>query len=250
LPEGGSVTSGKQRVDGAPAFLLQAHPYRETSLVVDVFSRDHGRIGLVARGAKRPRAALRGVLVEFQPLELGWFGAGELRTLARAEWQRAWPMLAGPRLLLGYYLNELLQRLLAREDAHPALFDLYSDTLQRLALAPTDTTQHEVLLRRFEKALLRELGYGLTLDFDAYGEAIDAGTRYVYRPDQGLLPGDAAGHNDVCLAGAQALAIAADDYSDPQVARLAKSLMRALIAHYLQGQELRTRRVFIELQDL
>jgi DNA repair protein RecO (recombination protein O) len=175
LPEGGSVTSGKQRVDGAPAFLLQAHPYRETSLVVDVFSRDHGRIGLVARGAKRPRAALRGVLVEFQPLELGWFGAGELRTLARAEWQRAWPMLAGPRLLLGYYLNELLQRLLAREDAHPALFDLYSDTLQKLALAPTDTMQHEVLLRRFEKALLRELGYGLTLDFDAHGEVIDAG---------------------------------------------------------------------------
>lgn len=244
------MNSGKQRVDGAPAFLLQAHPYRETSLVVDVFSRDYGRIGLVARGAKRPRAALRGVLVEFQPLELGWFGAGELRTLARAEWQRAWPMLAGPRLLLGYYLNELLQRLLAREDAHPALFDLYAHTLQRLALAPTDMTQHEVLLRSFEKALLRELGYGLTLDFDAHGGAIDAGARYVYRPDQGLLPGDVVGHNDVCLAGAQALAIAADDYSDPQVARLAKSLMRALIAHYLQGQELRTRRVFIELQDL
>ena len=76
------MTSGKQRVDGEPAFLLQAHPYRETSLVVDVFSREFGRIGLVARGAKRPRAALRGVLVEFQPLELGWFGQGELRTLA------------------------------------------------------------------------------------------------------------------------------------------------------------------------
>lgn len=118
------MTSGKQRVDGQPAFLLQSHPYRETSLVVDVFSRDFGRIGLVARGAKRPRSQLRGVLVEFQPLDLGWFGAGELRTLARAEWQRAWPMLSGPRLLLGYYLNELLQRLLARDDAHPALFDL------------------------------------------------------------------------------------------------------------------------------
>ncbi|MBU0600850.1 MAG: DNA repair protein RecO [Gammaproteobacteria bacterium] len=244
------MTSGKQRVDGQPAFLLQAHPYRETSLVVDVFSRDYGRIGLVARGAKRPRAALRGVLVEFQPLELGWFGQGELRTLARAEWQRAWPMLAGPRLLLGYYLNELLQRLLAREDAHPALFDLYADTLQKLALAPRDDQRHEALLRGFEKALLRELGYGLTLDADAHGEAVDAGASYVYRAEQGLLEGEGGSDGELLLSGAQALAIQADDYTDPQVARLAKSLMRSLLAHYLQGQELRTRRVFIELQDI
>ena len=243
------MTSGKQRVDGEPAFLLQAHPYRETSLVVDVFSRDFGRIGLVARGAKRPRAALRGVLVEFQPLELGWFGQGELRTLARAEWQRAWPMLSGPRLLLGYYLNELLQRLLAREDAHPALFDLYADTLQKLALAPAETAHHQVLLRSFEKSLLRELGYGLTLDLDAHGEPLDPLARYIYRPEQGLLAGEADADDQVCLTGAQALAISVDDYADPQVARLARSLMRMLVAHYLQGQELRTRRVFMELQD-
>ncbi len=244
------MTSGKQRVDGQSAFLLQAHPYRETSLVVDVFSREFGRIGLVARGAKRPRAALRGVLVEFQPLELGWFGQGELRTLARAEWQRAWPMLSGPRLLLGYYLNELLQRLLAREDAHPALFDLYAETLQKLALAPRETARHEALLRGFEKALLRELGYGLTLDCDANGDPLDVAARYTYRPEIGLLEDDAAADSEVNLTGAQALAIDADDYTDPQVARLAKSLMRALISHYLQGQELRTRRVFMELQDI
>lgn len=243
------MTSGKQRVDGQPAFLLQSHPYRETSLVVDVFSRDFGRIGLVARGAKRPRSQLRGVLVEFQPLDLGWFGAGELRTLARAEWQRAWPMLSGPRLLLGYYLNELLQRLLARDDAHPALFDLYAEAVQKLALAPAETVRHEALLRGFEKALLRELGYGLTLDHDANGDAIDPAAHYMYKPELGLLEGE-GGVDDVSLNGAQALAIHADDYADAQVARLAKTLMRVLIAHYLQGQELRTRRVFIELQDL
>ncbi len=244
------MTSGKQRVDGEPAFLLQAHPYRETSLVVDVFSRDFGRIGLVARGAKRPRAALRGVLVEFQPLELGWFGQGELRTLARAEWQRAWPMLSGPRLLLGYYLNELLQRLLARDDAHPALFDRYADTLQRLALAPSESVHHQALLRGFEKALLRELGYGLTLDCDARGDPLDEDASYVYRAELGLIAGCGAAEDQVCLTGAQALAIDADDYADPQVARLAKLLMRTLVAHYLQGQELRTRRVFMELQDI
>lgn len=244
------MTSGKQRVDGQPAFLLQAHPYRETSLVVDVFSRDFGRLGLVARGAKRPRAALRGVLVEFQPLDLGWFGQGELRTLARAEWQRAWPMLSGPRLLLGYYLNELLQRLLAREDAHPALFDLYADTLQKLALAPGESARHDVLLRGFEKALLRELGYGMTLDCDARGDPLDPDATYRYLPEQGLVPWPEIAQDQVCLTGAQAMAIGADDYSDPRVARLAKTLMRLLVAHYLQGQELRTRRVFMELQDL
>lgn len=244
------MNPGKQRVDGQPAFLLQAHPYRETSLVVDVFSRDFGRIGLVARGAKRPRAALRGVLMEFQPLELGWFGQSELRTLARAEWQRAWPMLSGPRLLLGYYLNELLQRLLAREDAHPALFDRYADTLQKLALAPGETAGHQVLLRSFEKSLLQELGYGLTLDRDAHGAALDGDATYHYVPDQGLMAGDAGAPDGVGLTGAQALAISGDDYGDQQVSRLARTLMRTLIAHYLQGQELRTRRVFIELQDL
>ncbi|WP_018410325.1 DNA repair protein RecO [Methyloversatilis thermotolerans] len=243
------MSGGKQRVDGQPAFLLQAHAYRETSLIVDVFSRDYGRVGLVARGAKRPRSQLRGVLVEFQPLELGWFGAGELHTLARAEWQRAWPMLSGPRLLLGYYLNELLQRLLAREDAHPALFALYAEAVQKLATAPADTVRHEAMLRAFEKALLRELGYGLTLAHDAGGQAIDPAANYVFRPEQGLIEGE-GGPDDFGLSGAQALALDADDYADAQVARLAKTLMRMLIAHYLQGQELRTRRVFIELQDL
>jgi hypothetical protein len=107
-----------KRVDGQAAWVLHLHPYSETSLVVDVFSRDHGRVPLLARGARRPRSAMRGMLMSFQPLELGWFGGGEVKTLAKAEWLGGMPLLGGRCLLLGYYLNELLLKMLPREDAH------------------------------------------------------------------------------------------------------------------------------------
>ncbi|MDP3037388.1 MAG: DNA repair protein RecO, partial [Rhodocyclaceae bacterium] len=161
---------GKQRIDGAAAFLLHAYPFSETSLIIEVFTRDHGRLALLARGARRPRAALRGVLLAFQPLELGWFGNGEVKTLARAEWQGGVPFLQGDDLLLGYYLNELLLKLLPREDAHAALYDAYAAALLALSAEAT----HAEVLRRFEKALLAELGYGLTLDRDVEGEAVQA----------------------------------------------------------------------------
>ncbi len=98
----------RHRVDGQPAFVLHAYPYSETSLIVDVFSRDHGRVAVLARGARRPRSVLRGVLLAFQPLELAWAGRGEVHTLIRAEWQGGQPLLAGKALFCGYYLNELL----------------------------------------------------------------------------------------------------------------------------------------------
>ncbi len=126
--------SGK-RVDGQAAYVLHLHPYSETSLVVDVFTREHGRVPLLARGARRPRSAMRGLLMSFQPLELGWFGGGEVKTLARAEWLGGMPLLGGRCLLLGYYLNELLLKMLPREDAHVALFDAYAAALRALAAA-------------------------------------------------------------------------------------------------------------------
>ena len=125
--------SGRQRVDGQAAYILHSYAYSETSLILDVFARDYGRLPLLARGARRPRSALRGVLQAFQPLELGWFGAGEVRTLARAEWLGSMPLLGGTALMLGYYLNELLMKLLPREDAHSALFEAYAGTLRGLA---------------------------------------------------------------------------------------------------------------------
>ena len=121
------------RIAEQPSFVLHSYPYRETSLILDVFSRDHGRVALVAKGAKRPHSALRGVLQTFQPLGLSWTGKGEVRTLTQAEWVGGMLPLAGDALLCGFYVNELLVKFCAREDAHPALFNHYVLTLSRLA---------------------------------------------------------------------------------------------------------------------
>jgi DNA repair protein RecO (recombination protein O) len=238
--------SGKQRVDDAAAFILHAHPYSETSLILDVFARNHGRLALLARGARRARSALRGVLLGFQPLELAWFGSGEVKTLAKAEWQGGIALLAGKSLLLGYYLNELLLKLLPREDAHPGLYDAYVDCIRALAQGASAAAE----LRRFEKTLLRELGYGLALDRDAdTQEPVRAERRYLYLIERGAVAarGD---ENGLTVSGKTLIDMAADDYADPQTVAEGKLLMRHLVGHYLGGQMLQSRRVFMELQDL
>lgn len=240
------MSAQRQRVDGAPAYLLHAHPYSETSLILDVFARDHGRLPLLARGARRPRSALRGVLLGFQPLELGWFGAGEVKTLAKAEWLGGLPLLSGRCLLLGYYLNELLLKLLPREDAHPAIYDAYHDALGALARGGVEAGE----LRRFEKVLLRELGYGLTLQRDALdGSPVRPDGQYVYLVDRGPVPAD--GHEGLpVLAGRTLLDMAVDDFTNPRTLAESKALMRQLLSHHLGGQTLQSRRIFVELQDL
>lgn len=244
--------SGKQRIDGQQAYVLHSYPYSETSLVVDVFARAYGRVPLLARGARRPRSALRGLLMAFQPLELGWFGGGEVKTLAKAEWLGGVPLLSGRCLMLGYYMNELLVKLLPREDAHGALFDAYAAALQALAGGAADAPE----LRRFEKTLLKELGYGLTLDRDAEsGETVDAEARYAFQIERGPVlkvgAGDTASTlNSATICGKSLLDMAADDYADPRTRAESKLLMRQLIAHYLAGKPLQSRRVFVELQEL
>lgn len=241
--------SGKQRIDEQRAFVLHLYPYSESSLVVDVFSRDHGRLALLARGARRPRSAMRGLLMAFQPLELGWFGAGEVKTLAKAEWIGGMPLLGGRCLLLGYYLNELLVKMLPREDPHGVLFDAYSAALHALALGGADAPE----LRRFEKTLLKELGYGVTLDREAVtGEQIIAQAQYAFQVERG--PVRKVGADDTAnmsvLRGKTLLDMVADDYTDPQTRLESKVLMRQLIAHHLGGKPLQSRRVFMELQEL
>lgn len=237
--------SRQQRVDGAAAYLLHAYPYSETSLILEAFVRDHGRLAILARGARRPRSALRGVLHAFQPLELGWFGGGEVKTLARAEWLGGIPLLRGDSLLLGYYLNELLLKLLPREDAHAVLFDAYAAALSALSRGATETAK----LRRFEKTLLRELGYGLVLDRDAQGRPIVAERLYRYQIERGAVVADATDAG-LAIGGRTLLDLAEDNYADPRSLAESKQLMRYLLNHYLAGQPLQTRRVFIELQDV
>lgn len=236
--------SAKQRIDHAQAFLLHTHPYSETSLILDVFARDYGRLPLLARGARRPRSALRGVLLGFQQLELGWFGGGEVKTLAKAEWCGGTPLLQGRCLLLGYYLNELLLKLLPREDAHPALFDCYADAVASLATGAADAPE----LRRFEKSLLKEIGYGVTFTQDADGIPVAPQRRYRYFAERGLVA--AEGDASPSLCGKTLLDMDADDYRDPRTLAESKLLMRQLVAHHLGGAPLQSRRVFVDLQEL
>lgn len=239
--------AGKGRVDGQPAYVLHTHPFRETSLIVEAFNRDYGRIALVARGARRPRSAMRGLLMAFQPLELGWFGQGEMRTLAKVEWLGGQPLLQAQALLLGYYMNELLLKLMPREDAHPALFQAYAEAVHALAVGEPG----QASLRRFEKTLLKELGYGLTLDREAdSGRPVDPQKRYAYVLERGPVPlGGGAGEAE-SFSGRALLAIARDDFSEAETLAQCKQLMRMLIHHYLGGQHLSSRRVFMELQEL
>lgn len=237
---------GKGRIDRQVAYVLHAHPYSETSLVVDIFSREHGRLPLLARGARRPRSAMRGSLMAFAPLELGWFGAGEVKTLAKTEWLGGMPLLSGRCLLLGYYLNELLVKLLPRDDAHPQLFDAYADALRALSSGAEDAPE----LRRFEQTLLKELGYGLTLDVDAStGAKVANDKEYVYWIERGPIERVGA-DNTPSILGKTLLDMVADDYSDARTRIESKGLMRQLIAHHLSGKALHSRRVFMELQEL
>lgn len=237
---------GKGRVDGQAAYVLHAYPFRETSLIVEAFSRGHGRMALVARGARRPRSAVRGLLMAFQPLELGWFGQGEVRTLAKVEWVGGQPLLQADALLLGYYMNELLLKLLPREDSHPALFDAYAEAVRALAFGESS----QASLRRFEITLLKELGYGLTLDREADGGGpLDPDKHYAWVIERG--PIEAAGSANIpTFSGRTLLAMAQDDFSEAETLAQAKQLMRMLIHHYLGGQPLSSRRVFKELQEL
>jgi len=227
--------------------VLHAYPYRETSLLVDVFARLAGRVMLVARGARRPRAALRGVLLSFQPLQLSWYGKGEVRTLTRAEWMGGQPLLRGEALLCGFYLNELLLRLLLREDPHEVLFERYGEALRGLSSGAATGP----ILRAFEKALLKEIGYALVLERDsASGRDIDPSKSYTYDPERGPVEAAAAAPAGLRLSGQALLDIAREDFSDALTQQQAKLLMRSLIDHRLEHQPLRSRRIFRELMEL
>jgi len=241
------TAASRQKIQDEPAFVLHSHPFRETSLILDVFSRTHGRLAIVARGARRPRSSLRGLLLGFQPLLLSWFGKGEVRTLHSAEWQGGQPYLQGTALMCGFYLNELLVNLLARDDPHERLFDYYRATLQRLA-AQTD---HAATLRSFEKQLLQELGYALVLEREAGSDkAVRAELCYRYAVERGVLPDEGAESSGIPVLGKTLLDMAKDDYADPATAQQSKQLMRMLLNHQLGGKTLHTRELIKDFQKL
>ena len=241
------TTGDRQRRDGQPSFVLHTYPFRETSLVVETFTRNYGRVGLVARGARRPKSALRGLMMAFQPLLLSWAGKSELRTLHKAEWQGGIPQLRGLGLMCGFYLNELLLKFLAREDPHDALFGLYQDAIATLAREP----EPAAVLRRFEKQLLKELGYALILDREAdTGRAIDPGKRYTYVIERGPVPLGRGAEAQVEISGQTLIELENDNFSDAVTLAQSKLLMRFLVNHYLSNQELHTRQLLREMQQI
>lgn len=229
--------------------VLHTYPWRETSLIVEAFTRDHGRMSLVARGAKRPTSQFRGVLSPFAPLLLSWSGRNEIKSLVRAEWCGGLAPLRGEALLAGFYLNELLVRMVARADAHELLFARYVEALA--ALAARQKGQDGVL-RSFELELLRETGHAPAFDQGADGAPLLEDALYRVDAERGLVrvergePGDDA----ACLSGRSALAIARSDFSAPDVANHSKLVLRHLIRYHLNGQPLNTRRILHDLRRL
>mgnify|MGYP000388491279 CR=1 FL=1 len=219
----------RQRIEFQPAWLLSRKPYRESSLLLEAFSRDHGRVGLVARGARGPRSKLRGVLQPFAPLLLSWSESGELGTLIAAESGGAAVPLAGERVFHGWYLGELLLKLTQRHDPHPGLHRDYGRALVQLPGA-----HGEVALRIFEKRLLAELGYGLPLQAD-----LDPAGRYHFDPERGATPSTGAD----AYAGASLLALQQERLDTREALRDARKLLRAALQRQLGGRELETPRL-------
>ncbi len=236
------------RQDNQPVYVLHTYPFKETSLVVELFTRDFGRVAAVAKGARRPRSAMRGMLQSFQPLLGAWSGKVELKNLHSLEWGEGLLLLQGEALICGFYLNELLLRLLPREDEHAALFDFYGETLRVLAkggeLAPT--------LRRFELKMLQEMGYAVPLEQDETETAVSAERVYFYVAERGACRSGRLDdqQNGVQLSGKTLLDMAKDEYTDSMTLQQSKQLMRHLLAHYLGDKPLHTRQLLIDLQGL
>jgi DNA repair protein RecO (recombination protein O) len=245
------------RVADEPAFVLHRHDWSETSLILEVLSRHHGRVVLVAKGAKRPTSQLRPVLLPLQPLLLSWGGDGEVRTLKAAHWRGGHVMPVGEALMAGLYLNEMLLRLLARDDPHPRLFDVYTQTVHRLSGRglPPDPA----LLRAFELMLLRESGVLPLLSEEGSNlEPLQPRGRYLLSGEGGLRRAEA--HERLALSGEQWLAVQQALDSDTPLEALARVCAPSLgglqpqlrqVLHYHSGvRAFRTRQLMLDVQAL
>ncbi len=240
------VASKEIRVSSQPGFVLHSYPYKETSLLVDVFSRDHGRIMLVAKGAKRPHSQLRNALQTFQPLSMNWSGKSEIRTLSSAEWVGGMLPLEKSALLCGFYLNELLVKFLLRDEPYPILFDLYVSTLNQLA----HNEPAPIVLRKFELGLLRASGLVGDITYcNLTKKKIVSDILYTFNPENGVRPIQGKEKMPHVL-GQTLLDMHDGEYLDQTTQMQSKMLMRFLLAHHLHGIPLNTRQILIDLQKL
>ncbi len=220
------------------AFILRRRPWRDTSLWLEVFSRDQGKAALLAKGARKGKRKSAAWLQSFQPLKIGWRGKGDLKTLTAVEPLSPLPVLSGNALYCGFYLNELLAYLTYRYDPHPYLFCRYQETLQEIAKGG----EMDSCLRFFEMDLLQEIGYGLILEHEVkYGNPIVPEANYRYEPDAGPCL-DSCGK----IHGTTLLALAERQLEDPLVRKEAKLLLRQVIDYRLEGKSLKSRALFLK----
>jgi DNA repair protein RecO (recombination protein O) len=246
-----------KRIADEPAFVLHRYDWSESSLILELLTRHHGRVAVVAKGAKKPSSNFRPVLLPLQPLHVAFGGDAEIRTLRAAEWVGGQVMPTGEALLSGYYLNELLLRLLARDDPHPPLFDVYAAAVRMLAA--DDVQLLQPALRAFELLLLREIGLLPSLDAQtATLASLETDQRYALRPEGGLVEWHDAQERG-SLSGAQWLDLQAalDDPApfNATLQRVAtmgelKPQLRALLHYHCGVNTLRTRQLMMDLQAL
>ena len=231
------------RVALQPAYVLHTQPFQNTSLLVDFFTMDYGRVRALAKGARSAKSKYRSALQLFQPLLVSLSGRGELKTLTGLECSLGAIVLEGQRLFSGMYINELLTRLLLNHVEHKQLYLAYQDTL----VALQGSVDMQLLLRQFELCLLGELGYGINLESDCRSHIdIDADGSYLFTPDVGfekLIEPEQANAARV-YSGSHIVALRDFDLSDTDVAKTAKRLLRTALAAHLGGKPLHSRSLF------
>lgn len=232
------------RVQLQPAFVLHRRAYRDTSLLLDIFTRDYGRLGVVAKGARQRNNADKGLLQPFNPVLIGCSGRGELLTLTGVERGAGHGILKAHALFAGLYMNELLSRLLHRGDPHEMLFDAYADSLENLAAVGSHSL--EPILRQFELQLLLELGYGLSLTHEIIsGNALSPAQTYYYDIERGPVAANhAPAEAQPRVSGRCLLALAAGEFGDAELWPEMKLLMRFVLTHHMNGRPVKSRELY------
>ena len=234
--------NASRRVQQHPAYLLHYRPFRDTSLLLDVFSRDYGKIALVARGARSQKSRLKGLLRPFMPLKVSWLLRTDLGTLTGAELDGQPLTLGGDSLLSGYYVNEHLLHFLHRYDPQPEVFSTYQQTITQLAVA-----EPAPVLRGFEIELLRLLGYAVNVEHEADVDVdLEPALSYEYRVEQGPVR-VSRDSGAMVFSGQELLGIRDQNFDDVAILQAANRLLRNVIAHHLGGKEIKSRKVLIDL---
>lgn len=218
-----------------PAYILHARPFSEASLIIEVLTRHHGRINLIAKGAKRPKSTKQALLQPFSPVMIAWVGRSELQTLTIIEPREHAKRLQGNALMCGLYLNELLVKILDKHDAYPQIYDSYEIILGQLSGA--DNIEH--CLRKFELSLLKHLGYELSVDH------LEQDASYIFTSDSGFIKAIKTVKTTELFKGADLFNILQAECLSVESLPVAKRLMRVVLQSLLQGKSINSRRLFI-----